>query len=431
MKIAIHTLGCKVNQSDSQSIQEMFVQAGCEAVSPEDEADVYIINTCVVTDAGQKKSKQQINHFAATRPNSLLVVTGCYPQTAEQDVKAIKGVDLIVGNQDRANIVKIVLEQVQQRQPEQVNLVRDIFSNKEFEQLPIGLADKTRAFLKIQEGCNQFCSYCIIPYARGHLRSRSLADITAQTKLLTQKGFKEVVLLGIHLGAYGKETGAGITLYDAVKAALAVPELPRLRLGSLECIEIDDRLLELIVSEPRMTKHLHLPLQSGSDAVLRAMNRPYTAEQFKALVDKIRSQVPDIAITTDVIVGFPGETDEYFAETRAFCKELSFANIHVFPFSKRKGTPAENMPDQITKRQKVDRADTMRKLKGSAQKKFLRQLIGQSQQVLIEYIKDGMYSGYTSNYARIYVQSDQDIKNTIVDVRPISIYEDGLLAEII
>lgn len=434
LKIAIYTLGCKVNQADSQSIKEMFLKAGCEIVEPEEDADVYIINTCVVTNVGQKKSKQHINHFIANRPNSLLVVTGCYPQTAEEEVKALKGIDLIVGNQDRANLFNMVMEQVKHRQPQKINLVRDIGAAREFEQLPAGTSnDKTRAFLKIQEGCNQYCSYCIIPYARGPLRSRSLDDITAQVELLTEKGFKEVVLLGIHLGAYGKETGSTTTLYDAVKAALAVPALQRLRLGSLECIEIDDRLLDLIANEPRIAKHLHLPLQSGADSILRAMKRPYTTQEFATLVEKIRSKVPTISITTDVIVGFPGETEELFQDTYEFCKQLKFADIHIFPFSKRQGTPAETMPDQVTRRQKELRSDALRKLKSAMKNEFAKQFVGTEQAVLIEQVSKAGYSnGYTSNYIRVYVKLPTDSSNELVNVQILdNIHQDGINAKII
>lgn len=432
MKIAIYTLGCKVNQADSQSIQEMFIQAGCEVVAPEEQADVYIINTCVVTNVGQNKSKQTIRRFIRNNPQALIVVTGCYPQTAEQEVKQIEGVHLIVGNQNRAQLVPLVLEQLRAQQPQQASTVENIFAAADFEQMPTGThTDKTRAFLKIQEGCNQFCSYCIIPYARGRLRSRSLEDIRTQVELLTQQGFREVVLLGIHLGAYGKELAGSNNLADAVHAALSVPELQRLRLGSLECIEIDDALLDIMATEPRLAKHLHLPLQSGSDSVLKAMNRPYTTAEFRALVEKIRQRVPDIAITTDVIVGFPGETAQEFEQTYQFCSSLGFAKMHIFPFSKRQGTPAETMPNQLSKLQKQERATTLGQLDESMQTEFLQQFIGSQQTVLIEQQKDGIYEGYTSNYIRIYIASETDISNQLLTVQATELYKDGLMAKII
>ena len=432
MKIAIYTLGCKVNQADSQSIQEMFIQAGCEIVAPEEQADVYIINTCVVTNVGQNKSKQTIRRFIRNNPQALIVVTGCYPQTAEQEVKQIEGVHLIVGNQNRAQLVTLVLEQMRAQQPQQASTVDNIFAVTDFEQMPTGThTDKTRAFLKIQEGCNQFCSYCIIPYARGRLRSRSLEDIRTQVELLTRQGFHEVVLLGIHLGAYGKELNNSTGLADAVQAALSVPELQRLRLGSLECIEIDDTLLELMAMEPRLAKHLHLPLQSGSDNVLKAMNRPYTTAEFRSLLEKIRQRVPDIALTTDVIVGFPGETAQEFEETYRFCQSLGFAKMHIFPFSKRQGTPAETMPNQLSKFQKQERATALGALDETMQTEFLQQFIGSCQTVLIEQQKDGIYSGYTSNYIRIYISSQTDITNQMLTVQATELYKDGLRANIV
>lgn len=429
MKVAIYTLGCKVNQADSQSIQELFLRAGCTIVTPEESADVYIINTCVVTNVGQNKSKQTIRRFIRNNPQALIVVTGCYPQTAEQEVRAIPGIHLVVGNQERAQLVPTVLAHFEKAE-QPASLVHNIFDATAFEEMPTGAhTDKTRAFLKIQEGCNQFCSYCIIPYARGRLRSRSLADIRQQVELLVAQGFKEVVLLGIHLGAYGKELNTNVSLYDAVQAALSVPSLQRLRLGSLECIEVDERLLELLASEPRLAKHLHLPLQAGSNDILQAMNRPYSAQEFRALVEKIRGRIPDIAITTDVILGFPGESEQHFAQTYAFCEQLAFAKMHIFPFSKRRGTPAELMPNQLSKAQKQERAATLGQLDERLQAKFLNKFIGQRQTVLFEHGTDGEYNGYTSNYLRVYLRSDQELTNQLLPVQPVKLYKDGLWAE--
>ena len=286
-KIAFYTLGCKVNQADTASMENLFLRSGHQLVSFDGEADVYIINTCVVTNTGQRKSRQTIHRAIRKNPNALIVVTGCYPQTAAEEVKAIAGVDMIIGNQDRAQIVQLVEERLAHRQTDTLD----------------------------QEGCNQFCTYCIIPYARGPLRSRSLESIRTETQRLISAGFKEIVLIGIHLGCYGKENPDGPTLYDAVKTVLDVPGVQRLRLGSLESVEVEPRLLTLMQEDARFCRHLHLPLQSGCDKTLQAMHRPYTTAKFKTLLADIKTKVPDIAITTDVIVGFPGETEADFETT--------------------------------------------------------------------------------------------------------------------
>ncbi len=429
MKIAIFTLGCKVNQADSHSLQELFVQAGFEIVEADAPADVYIINTCVVTNVGQQKSRQVIRRFIKNNPKALVVVTGCYPQTANEEVESIEGVGLIVGNQNRAEIVSLVEGALADRKP--LNTVRSISNAVVFEDIPSGKhADKTRAFLKIQEGCNQFCTYCIIPYARGRLRSRSLESIREEVGSLTAQGFREVVLLGIHLGAFGKEVADDVDLAAAVRVALSVHELQRLRLGSLECIEIGESLLELMATEERLAKHLHLPLQSGCNPILRAMNRPYTTEEFAELVADIRRIIPDIAITTDIIVGFPGETTEMFEETLEFARRMKFAKIHIFPFSKRKGTPAESMKGQVSKLEKQARANRLGTLDEHLHQEFLQSCIGKPQVVLFEQQKDGLYSGYTSNYARVYMNSTVDICNSFCTVYPTELYQDGLKAEI-
>ena len=348
-KIAFYTLGCKVNQADTASMENLFLRSGHQLVSFDGEADVYIINTCVVTNTGQRKSRQTIHRAIRKNPNALIVVTGCYPQTAAEEVKAIAGVDMIIGNQDRAQIVQLVEERLAHRQTDTLDAVHKLTASTAFEEMAAGdITDKTRAFLKIQEGCNQFCTYCIIPYARGPLRSRSLESIRTETQRLISAGFKEIVLIGIHLGCYGKENPDGPTLYDAVKTVLDVPGVQRLRLGSLESVEVEPRLLTLMQEDARFCRHLHLPLQSGCDKTLQAMNRPYTTEKFKTLLADIKTRVPDIAITTDVIAGFPGETEADFETTCKFAESCGFSKMHIFPFSARKGTPAEKFAGAVT-----------------------------------------------------------------------------------
>ena len=384
-KIAFYTLGCKVNQADTASMENLFLRSGHQLVSFDGEADVYIINTCVVTNTGQRKSRQTIHRAIRKNPNALIVVTGCYPQTAAEEVKAIAGVDMIIGNQDRAQIVQLVEERLAHRQTDTLDAVHKLTASTAFEEMAAGdITDKTRAFLKIQEGCNQFCTYCIIPYARGPLRSRSLESIRTETQRLINAGFKEIVLIGIHLGCYGKENPDGPTLYDAVKTVLDVPGVQRLRLGSLESVEVEPRLLTLMQEDARFCRHLHLPLQSGCDKTLQAMHRPYTTSKFKTLLADIKTKVPDIAITTDVIVGFPGETEADFETTCKFAESCGFSKMHIFPFSARKGTPAEKFAGAVTEAVKKERADILGRIDETMHKAFLQAMVGQNAEVLFE-----------------------------------------------
>lgn len=435
-KIAFYTLGCKVNQADTASMEEIFRQAGYEIVDFVGQADVYLINTCVVTNTGQRKSRQIINRVVRRHPLSLTVVTGCYPQTAPEEVRAIEGVDVIIGNQERGRIVELVEQALAQKQNEILDNVQKMTVDTQFEELGVGTeTDKTRAFLKIQEGCNQYCTYCIIPYARGPLRSRSLASIRTEIKKLVAAGYKEVVLIGIHLGCYGKELakeGKHITLYDAVQAALSVEGVRRLRLGSLESVEVEPRLLQLMAQEPRLCKHLHLPLQSGCDKILQSMHRPYDTVRFKNLLADIRRQVPDVSITTDIIVGFPGETEEDFATTLRFAEECGFAKMHIFPYSKRKGTPAEAMPNQVEENIKAERAARLAQLDEKLHRQMLLSMVGKTEEVLFEQPVDGEHmEGLCGPYLRVIVGGTPALAGAICKVKIIGVQEDWLAGELL
>lgn len=433
-KIAFYTLGCKVNQADTASMENLFLRSGHQLVSFDGEADVYIINTCVVTNTGQRKSRQTIHRAIRKNPNALIVVTGCYPQTAAEEVKAIAGVDMIIGNQDRAQIVQLVEERLAHRQTDTLDAVHKLTASTAFEEMAAGdITDKTRAFLKIQEGCNQFCTYCIIPYARGPLRSRSLESIRTETQRLISAGFKEIVLIGIHLGCYGKENSDGPTLYDAVKTVLDVPGVQRLRLGSLESVEVEPRLLTLMQEDARFCRHLHLPLQSGCDKVLQAMHRPYTTSKFKTLLADIKVQVPDIAITTDVIVGFPGETEADFETTCKFAESCGFSKMHIFPFSARKGTPAEKFAGAVTEAVKKERADILGRIDETMHKTFLQAMVGQTAEVLFEQpAGEDYFEGLTGNYQRVFVKSGgRNMGGEILPVKITAFDGEKLLGEII
>lgn len=433
-KIAFYTLGCKVNQADTASMENLFLRSGHRLVSFDGEADVYIINTCVVTNTGQRKSRQTIHRAIRKNPNALIVVTGCYPQTAAEEVKAIAGVDMIIGNQDRAQIVQLVEERLAHRQTDTLDAVHKLTASTAFEEMAAGdITDKTRAFLKIQEGCNQFCTYCIIPYARGPLRSRSLESIRTETQRLISAGFKEIVLIGIHLGCYGKENPDGPTLYDAVKTVLDVPGVQRLRLGSLESVEVEPRLLTLMQEDARFCRHLHLPLQSGCDKTLQAMHRPYTTEKFKTLLADIKNKVPDIAITTDVIAGFPGETEADFETTCKFAESCGFSKMHIFPFSARKGTPAEKFAGAVTEAVKKERADILGKIDETMHKTFLQAMVGQTAEVLFEQpAGEDYFEGLTGNYQRVFVKcGGRNLGGEILPVKITAFDGEKLLGEII
>lgn len=433
-KIAFYTLGCKVNQADTASMENLFLRSGHQLVSFDGEADVYIINTCVVTNTGQRKSRQTIHRAIRKNPNALIVVTGCYPQTAAEEVKAIDGVDMIIGNQDRAQIVQLVEERLAHRQTDTLDAVHKLTASTAFEEMAAGdITDKTRAFLKIQEGCNQFCTYCIIPYARGPLRSRSLESIRTETQRLISAGFKEIVLIGIHLGCYGKENPDGPTLYDAVKTVLDVPGVQRLRLGSLESVEVEPRLLTLMQEDARFCRHLHLPLQSGCDKTLQAMHRPYTTAKFKTLLADIKTKVPDIAITTDVIAGFPGETEADFETTCKFAESCGFSKMHIFPFSARKGTPAEKFAGAVTEAVKKERADILGKIDETMHKTFLQAMVGQNAEVLFEQpAGEDYFEGLTGNYQRVFVKcGGRNLGGEILPVKITAFDGEKLLGEII
>ena len=434
-RIAFYTLGCKVNQADTASMETIFKSAGYKVVGFNEDADVYLVNTCVVTNTGQRKSRQIINRAVRHNPMALTVVTGCYPQTAPDEVRAIDGVDVIIGNQERARIVELVEQALTSKRDDILDNVQKMTVDTRFEELGVGTeTNKTRAFLKIQEGCNQYCTYCIIPFARGPLRSRSLESIKEEITKLVAAGYKEVVLIGIHLGCYGKELakdGVKLSLYDAVEAALSVPGVERLRLGSLESVEVETRLMELMAKEPRLCHHLHLPLQSGCDKVLKAMHRPYDTARFAELLKEIRSYVPDVAITTDIIVGFPGETEEDFEETLAFARSCGFAKMHIFPYSKRKGTPAEKMPNQVEEQVKQERAARLSELDKEMQHEAMTYWIGKDVTVQFEQpVDDNHVEGLCGAYMRVVVEGGQELCDQIRTVHIVGVEDDYLVGKL-
>ena len=425
LKAAFLTLGCKVNQADSAAMEEVFRRAGYEIVSFSQQADVYVVNTCVVTNVAQNKSKQMIRRAVRMSPSAIVAVCGCYAQTSPAEVKAIAGVQLVLGNDKRNSIVELV-EKV--RASGYTDAVTLLDKQTNFEEMLSGnVENRTRAYLKIQEGCNQYCSYCIIPYARGPVRSRSIGSITSETERLVAQGFKEIVLIGIHLGAYGVEKNIAGKLSDAVQAVLSVKGVQRLRLGSLESIEVEERLIDLFAKDTRLCRHLHLPLQSGCDDILQAMRRPYSTKDFTRLLRDLKNAIPGLAVTSDVIVGFPGETQLQFEKTLSFITNAAFSDVHIFPFSARKGTPAAQMQGQITKEEKSKRVKSLAEIVEKQKEVFLQELVGKTLKILFEQPDgNGYMSGFTQSYVKVFVPENREFLGEIKEVS-ISCLKDGAL----
>ena len=428
MKVAFTTLGCKVNQFETEVMEGLFKEKKYEIVNFEEVADVYVINTCSVTHLGEKKSRQLIRRAIKKNNKAIVAVVGCYSQVAADEIAKIEGVSLIVGTKERKNIVTLVETVLKEHQPLQV--VEDVMDYHEFEDIPLlNNPDRTRAFLKIQDGCSNFCTYCIIPYTRGPLKSRKLDSILSEAEKLLESGFKEIVLTGIHLGAYGKDLADEIALVDVVKALLDNEKLTRLRLGSLESIELDQEILEIMNQDQRLCRQLHLPLQSGSDKILKKMNRNYTTAEFKALIDNIYAKVPGVAITTDVIVGFPGENSTDFNEAVEFIKNMNFSKIHIFPYSKRKNTPAANYAEQVSEEEKKKRSVYLKEISDMASAKYRNKMLNTTVEILVEHITPDYAEGLASNYVKVYLENNNFQKDNFYKLKIIKLYKDGVWAE--
>ena len=432
LKVAFHTLGCKVNQHDSAIMAALFQDAGYDIVDFNETADVYVINTCTVTHLSDRKSRQMIRRAAGENPEATVVVCGCYAQTAKNELEALNEVDLIIGTNERHRVVEAV-------EDFRANHVKTAYMPDDeelfvYEDLPHErVSGMTRAYVKVQEGCDQFCAYCIIPYARGPLRSRSEEDTIAEINMLVEKGYKEVILTGIHLGAYGRGVkDQTCDLTGLCRRILDETKIERLRLGSLEGIEVTDELIEMIADNPRMAQHLHLPLQSGCDRTLEAMRRPYDSEEFRNMMRSIRQRVPDIAITTDLMVGFPDETEEDFKESLVFCNDIAFANMHIFKYSMRGGTPAAAMTEQIDPQIKERRAKQMADVAQKNKHEYEQRFVGKTLRILVEeQNKDGLWTGHSSNYLFVAFPGEGLRSGDFVDVKLTEAGKNYLLGEII
>lgn len=428
--VSFLTLGCKVNQYDSDAMRTIFLQQGYKAVKEEEEADVYVINTCSVTSIGDRKSRQMVRKIRRKHPQAVIAVAGCYAQIAPEIFEAMGDIDVIVGAQNRSKIVEYV-EQAQKKE-KTINAVKDIMSVTEFENLYVD-ADgetKTRAFIKVQEGCDNYCTFCIIPFARGKLKSRKQKDAVEEIRRLVARGYREIVLTGIHLGNYGRDLHDGTSLATLVEELLRIPNLLRIRMGSIESVELSDDLINLIKDEPRVCRHLHLPIQSGSDAVLRRMNRHYRLPEYKKLISELREKIPGLALTTDLIVGFPGETEENFMETLETLRELRFSAIHVFPYSQRTGTPAAVFPNQVPGDIKKDRVHRVQELEKEISKEYRKTFLQKTVHVLIEEEKNGYFEGLSDEYIRVSITDKNVEKGRLYSVYVENLTEDGLIGRV-
>ncbi|MCF2719710.1 tRNA (N(6)-L-threonylcarbamoyladenosine(37)-C(2))-methylthiotransferase MtaB [Paenibacillus sp. 203] len=419
--VAFYTLGCKVNFYDTEAIWQLFKNEGYEQVDfDEQTADVYLINTCTVTNTGDKKSRQIIRRAIRRNPDAIVAVTGCYAQTSPAEIMDIPGVDLVIGTQDRDKIIPFVQEIQGTRQP--VNAVRNIMKTRVFEEMDVpDFANHTRAFLKIQDGCNNFCTFCIIPWSRGLSRSRDAASIIAQARQLVHAGYKEIVLTGIHTGGYGDDMD-NYDLSDLLWDLEKVEGLERIRISSIEASQIDEKMLDVLNRSTKLVRHFHIPLQAGDDTVLKRMRRKYTTEEFYNKMLMIRKAMPDVAITTDVIVGFPGETDEMFRNGYELMKKISFSEMHVFPYSKRSGTPAARMEDQVDEDVKNARVHELIQLSEQMQLAYAEKFVGQVLEVIPEVAPkgtedSGILHGYSDNYIQLAFEGTEDLVGKVCRVK--------------
>lgn len=426
-KIASFALGCKVNQYESQSIALDFSKAGYEIVDVNDFADVYIINTCTVTNLSDKKSRQIIRKVKLKNPDAIVCVLGCYAQTSPEIVAGIEGVDIVVGTKGKNDIVHLVEDY--NKDNVKINAVSDIMKENLFEEINTS-SNRTRCYLKIQDGCNQYCSYCIIPYARGNIRSRSFGSTIDEAGKISESGFKEIILTGIHIASYGKDL-ENVSLMSVIEEINKLPNLKRIRLSSLEPNLMTEEFVIKLSKLNKVCNHFHMSLQSGCDKTLKAMNRKYDTAKFLNSIEFIKKHFNDVSLTTDVIVGFPGETDEDFTLSYVFIKSVGFSKIHVFPYSPKKGTKAAVMENQIENNVKTSRAKKLNILSEQLNEKFISNFVDKNVEVLFESFDKGYYIGHTSNYLKVKVISDNDIINEILSVK-IKVFEkDFLIGEVI
>ena len=433
-KVAFYTLGCKVNQYETEAMPEMFKEDGYEQVGSEDYADVYVINTCTVTHMSDRKSRQYIRRMKKKNPDAIIAVVGCYSQVSPEEILEIEEVNLVMGTNERRTIVDEIKKLEVVEGDKKASTVDDIMKVRAFEEIEISQSNgRTRAFMKIQDGCDRFCTYCIIPYARGgKVRSRDMESIVNEAKTLAENGYEEVVLTGIHVASYGKDLREeNVNLLDVIKRINEIDGIKRIRTSSVEPILFTDEFVNEVSKMEKVMPHYHLSLQSGCDDTLKRMNRRYTTSEYKEIVEKLRREIPDVAITTDVIVGFPGETEEEFEKTYNFLKEIELSQMHIFKYSPRKGTKAADMNDQVSPQVKHERSEKLLQLNKENFEKFAGRMIGKEFEVLFEQeLGENRYEGLTPNYLKTIVTSNEDICGKIVKVKITEVkdeYVEGIL----
>lgn len=433
MKVAFATLGCRVNVYESEAMTEKFIKEGYEVAAFDEFSDVYVINTCTVTNMGDKKSRQMISRARRKNPEAIVAVVGCYSQIASDEISQIPGVDVVLGSRNKGEIVYWVNRAREERK--QVVEVSDVLKNKQFEELFIEeYQDKTRAFLKIQDGCNRFCSYCLIPFARGAVCSKEPEKIISEVKELAKNGFKEIILSGVHTASYGVDLDGNWSLVKVLEEIHEVEGIERIRIGSIDPTFFSEGVIEKIVELKKMCPHFHLSLQSGCDATLKRMNRHYTAEDYKVVVENLRNHMPDVSITTDIIVGFPGETEKEFNETYNFLSDIKLSKMHIFKYSPRSGTKAAEMEFQVDGNIKEQRSNKLIELNSKNEKAYMEKFLNRKMEVLYEEQVKGRedyYIGYTPNYIKVMTPSAEvDLKSKIVTTKLIAVESENMIGEI-
>lgn len=431
-RVALTTLGCKVNMYDTQAVAGLFRDRGYTVVDFGDIADICVINTCTVTNMGARKSRQMIRRAVRHNPQAIVVVMGCYAQSAPDEVLAIDGVDVVLGTQPRAQVVDLAEEAA--KTGRRINAVGKIASIREYEELEATHSEgRTRAILKVQDGCTEYCAYCEIPRVRGRSRSRLPEHVVEQARELVGQGFQEVILTGVHLGAYGKDLAEPTDLAALVRAVAAVPGIMRVRISSVDPHEVSDGLIQVIAENRNVCRHLHIPAQSGEDTVLRAMRRRNTALEYRELVERLRGAIPTIAVTTDIIVGFPGESEASFATTYAFCSEIEFSKVHVFPYSRRQGTRAASLPDHVSEAIKRERAHRLMELSDSLALSYHESLLNTRVKVLLEGPSNEFarfVQGLADTYARVHIPDrGGNASGQLVTAIPCEAYVHGLVGK--
>lgn len=429
-RVSFITLGCKVNQYETNAMMQKFQENGYEIVEIDNVSDICVVNTCTVTNMSDRKSRQALRKVKDKNKDAIIVATGCYAQSSKEELEKMPEIDVVLGNEEKRDIVKYVEKYFEQNQ--KLTAVQDISVQKEFEDMgQISYTEKIRAVIKVQDGCNQFCSYCIIPYARGRVRSRKIDSIIKEIEQIAQKGIKEVVITGIHIASYGKDFKNKYGLIDLLEEINKIDGIQRIRLGSIEPLLITDDFVQRLSKLEKICEQFHLSLQSGCDETLKRMNRRYTIEQFIEIVHCLRKTYPDVNLTTDIIVGFPGETQEEFNKTYEFLEQIKFYKMHIFKYSQRKGTKAAQMPDQISPEVKEERSKKLINLSDKNECEYNKKYIGKQVEVLWEEEKNGVYKGHTKNYVLVekHMDLDKNIENTIGKVRIVDAKEHYIIAE--